>query len=405
MELRLYFEKDKTMKPTKKVILYYKVSAEGVTILGVKGRASQLHIPETIDDMPVVAIEDFAFAIETEQPQAEEEGLAEIFLCLSAEKRTTVPKEDEGDAILRIILPDTIRRIGAYAFSGCNTLGSIVLPEALGEIAPYTFSGCSALEALTLPQSIQKIGSYAFFDCHSLKALTIPDKVTAIERYAFYNCRSLYKINIPKNTEHLETGLFLNCDSLYDIYFGQCKHISDLIAVLNHELLLTIDFPEARAKLLIPDFQYEYIEDTPARQFHQVNYGTGHLFRQCIRNSDIDFRRYDELFYLTRREDAAVLVLLLAVYRLSYPYRLATERRETYLSYVREHLLFAADYYIQNNDLEVLRQFSQWGLYTNEALPKMIEIAQKKGKTEILSFLMDYQHKNGNPYKKKSFDL
>ncbi len=393
------------MKPTKKVILYYKASVEGITILGVKGRASQLHIPETIDDQLVVSIGDFAFALETEQPLAEEESLGEITLCPSTEGRTAIPKEDEGDAILRIVLPDTIQHIGAYAFSGCNALRSILLPEGLEEIASYTFAGCSSLEALTLPDNIQKIGNYAFYDCHSLKALTIPEKVTTIERYAFYNCRSLYKINIPKNTEHLETGLFLNCDSLYDIYFGQCKHISDLIAVLNHALLLTIDFPDARAKLLIPDFQYEYIEDTPARQFHQVNYGTGHLFRQCIRNADIDFRRYDELFYLTRREDAAVMVLLLAVYRLSYPYRLPPERRETYLSYVREHLLFAVDYYLQGNDFEVIRQFAQWGLFTDETLPKIIALAQKKGKTEILSFLMDYQHKNTISIKKKNFDL
>ncbi|MDD4843033.1 MAG: leucine-rich repeat domain-containing protein [Anaerotignum sp.] len=393
------------MKPTKKVILYYKASAEGITILGAKGRASQLHIPETIDGKPVVALGAFAFAIETEQPMAEEESLGEISFCLETEERTAPPPQEEGDALVRIVLPDTICHIGASAFFGCSALRAILLPEGLEEIAPNTFSGCSHLEALTLPEKIKKIGCYAFYDCHTIKTLAIPKKVHTIERYAFYNCRSLTKMNIPKNAEHLETGLFLNCDSLYEIHFGQCKHISDLIAVLNHELLLSIDFPDARVKLLIPDFQYEYIEDTPARMFHQINYGTGHLFRQCIRNADIDFRRYDELFYLTRREDAAVLVLLLAVYRLSYPYRLPIERRETYLSYVREHLLFAVDYYIQHADLEVLRLFAQWGLFTAEVLPKMIDLAQKKGKTEILSFLMDYQHKNAVQTKKKNFDL
>ncbi len=393
------------MKPTKKVILYYKASAEGITILGAKGRASQLHIPEAIDGKPVVALGAFAFAIENEQPMAEEESLAEISFCLGTEERTSPPPQEEGDALVRIVFPDTLRHIDASAFFGCSALRAILLPEGLEEIAPYTFSGCSALEALTLPEKIQKIGCYAFYDCHSLKTLHVPENVTSMERYAFYNCRALTKINIPKTAEHLETGLFLNCDSLYEIHFGQCKHISDLIAVLNHELLLTIDFPDARVKLLIPDFQYEYIEDTPARMFHQVTYGTGHLFRQCIRNADIDFRRYDELFYLTRREDAAVLVLLLAVYRLSYPYRLPIERRETYLSYVREHLLFAVNYYIQHADLEVLRHFAKWGLFTAQALPKIIELAQKKGKTEILSFLMDFQHKNAAQTKKKSFDL
>lgn len=393
------------MKPTKKVILYYKVSGDGITIVGVKGRASRLHIPETIDGKPVTAIGDFTFAIETEQPIAEEESLGELSFCQALEERTAAPLEDEGDAIVGIILPDTICRIGAYAFYGCSALRAVPLPDTLEKIAPYTFSGCSTLESLTLPGKIQEIGGYAFYDCRCLKALNIPKKVASIGRYAFYNCRVLTKINIPKNTIHLETGLFLNCDCLYEIHFGACNHVSDLIAVLNHELLLTIDFPDARAKLLIPDFQYEYIEDTPARQFHQINYGTGHLFRQCIRNSDIDFRRYDELFYLTKREDAAVLVLLLAVCRLSYPYRLQENRRETYLSYVREHLLFGAEYYMEHNDLEVLRQFSQWELFTPETLPKIIELAQKKGKTEILSFLMDYQHKNAVSGKKKSFDL
>ena len=145
-------------------------------------------------------------------------------------------------------------------------------------------------------------------------AIYTPQKIGA---YACYNCRKMEEINIPRETTDLGTGLFLNCDKLTSISFGRCRHIADLVAVLNHELHLTMDFDDGnRAKLLIPDFQYEYIEDTPARQFHQVNYGTGHLFRQCIGNSDIDFRRFDELFYLTKREDGALMVLLLTMYRL-----------------------------------------------------------------------------------------
>ena len=66
-----------------------------------------------------------------------------------------------------------------------------------------------------------------------------------------------------------------------------------------------------------------------------MNYGTGHIFRQCIGNSEIDFRRYDEIFYLTKREDAAETVLLLAMSRLRYPYRLQEKHREVYLDYLR----------------------------------------------------------------------
>ncbi len=41
-------------------------------------------------------------------------------------------------------------------------------------------------------------------------------------------------------------------------------------------LIFPIEGGETKhAELVLPDFQYEYIEDTPARLFHQVNYGTG----------------------------------------------------------------------------------------------------------------------------------
>lgn len=195
------------------------------------------------------------------------------------------------------------------------------------------------------------------------------------------------EINIPRETTDLGTGLFLNCDKLTSISFGRCRHIADLVAVLNHELHLTMDFDDGnRAKLLIPDFQYEYIEDTPARQFHQVNYGTGHLFRQCIGNSDIDFRRFDELFYLTKREDGALMVLLLTMYRLEYPYRLQENRRQDYLQYLKEHFFTAFGYYTQQGSLDKIRLFAQWGLITAENIDSLLEMAGEAKKTEITAF-------------------
>ncbi len=269
-------------------------------------------------------------------------------------------------------------------------------------------SGKSYVEQLMA--KLEEIGSYAFYNCRTLAGLELPEGVRKIGAYAFYNCRNMEKINIPLAAAELNTGLFLNCDRLREIAFGQCRHISDLISVLNHELWLTIDFPQTdgdteRARLILPDFQYEYIEDTPARQFHQVNYGTGHIFRQCVGNSEIDFRRYDEIFYLTRREDAAATVLLLAVSRLEYPYKLGGQQRENYLDYIRGHLLWAAEYFMEKNEPEKIRLFADWGLFTAENLPEVLAAAQKRRKTEIASLLMDYQHKHFGGKKKKTFEL
>lgn len=396
------------MKQTVSIQIEYRLTENGVSITKIHGRAAEIRIPETIEGVPVTAIGERAFAVKTEAPVAEpvDEQEAELSFVTEAPAETA-----EGQALRRVFLPDSIETIGAYAFHGCSALERVSLPAKLQEISLRMFDGCGSLEQITLPAGLRRIGDYAFYGCGSLKKLRLPESVERIGKYAFYNCRKMEEINIPLATTDLNMGMFLNCDALQYMSFGRCRHISDLISGLNHELHLTIDFPQENGetetcKLLIPDFQYEYIEDTPARQFHQVNYGTGHIFRQCIGNSEIDFRRYDEIFYLTRREDEAETVLILAMNRLQYPYRMQEKYRENYLNYIRDHFLWAAEYYINRNENEKIKLFADWGLFTQENLTMVMDIAQKKGRTAILSFLMDYQHRHFAPVrKKKTFSL
>ena len=388
------------------ITITYTPYAEGVKIIGVTGRAAEIRIPDHIDGLPVIAIAPYAFAVQTEAEVNETETPAQLSFAEGEDMPRKAPlKEVTGEALKRLYLPDTIREMGAYAFGGCSALEVIHLPEHLSVLPDHVFAGCISLKQIALPPQLSVIEGYAFYDCRSLEKLRIPETVQKIGAYACYNCRKMEEINIPRETTDLGTGLFLNCDKLTSISFGRCRHIADLVAVLKHELHLTMDFDDGnRAKLLIPDFQYEYIEDTPARQFHQVNYGTGHLFRQCIGNSDIDFRRFDELFYLTKREDGALMVLLLTMYRLEYPYRLQENRRQDYLQYLKAHFSTAFGYYTQQGSLDKIRLFAQWGLITAENIDSLLEMAGEAKKTEITGFLLEYQHAHFAK-KKKSFDL
>lgn len=388
------------------ITITYTPYAEGVKIIGVTGRAAEIRIPDHIDGLPVIAIAPYSFAVQTEAEVNETETPAQLSFAEGEDMPRKAPlKEVTGEALKRLYLPDTIREMGAYAFGGCSALEVIHLPEHLSVLPDHVFAGCISLKQIALPPHLSVIEGYAFYDCRSLEKLRIPETVQKIGAYACYNCRKMEEINIPRETTDLGTGLFLNCDKLTSISFGRCRHIADLVAVLNHELHLTMDFDDGnRAKLLIPDFQYEYIEDTPARQFHQVNYGTGHLFRQCIGNSDIDFRRFDELFYLTKREDGALMVLLLTMYRLEYPYRLQENRRQDYLQYLKAHFSTAFGYYTQQGSLDKIRLFAQWGLITAENIDSLLEMAGEAKKTEITGFLLEYQHAHFAK-KKKSFDL
>lgn len=396
--------------------IFYQKIENSIMICGICPRIGVVEIPDTIEGIPVTAIAEGAFSIPEErevaktQPQDSYAIKYREVASLDEAKALRIA-ELEGinqaeSAIVHVHLPDSIKWIGENAFFGCNQLTYLRLSDELEELPDYMLVGCERLERIALPERLKRIGNYAFRECRSLLELSLPETVVEIGRYAFYNCRELRKVNLPAGATNLGTGMFLNCEALYELEFGACQFVSDIISGLTHELLLTIDFPDGRAKLLVPDFQYEYIEDTPARMFHTINYGTGHLFRQCIGNTEIDFRRYDEMFYRAKREDEAELVLLFCVCRLTYPYRILEERRNIYLTYIREHILWATGYYIRKNDLEMLREFANWGLFTKENLPQILELAQKNKRTGIVSFLMDYEHRHfPQESRKKKFDL
>ena len=64
-----------------------------------------------------------------------------------------------GCPLTSVQLPDTLKRIGESAFSGCNQLTELVLPEGLTTIGDGAFSGdCSAIRELDIPRSVTSIG-------------------------------------------------------------------------------------------------------------------------------------------------------------------------------------------------------------------------------------------------------
>ena len=56
----------------------------------------------------------------------------------------------------------------------------ITIPENVREIGDYAFSGCSSLRSITIPESVKKIGDYAFLNCYSLTKISIPDSVEKV---------------------------------------------------------------------------------------------------------------------------------------------------------------------------------------------------------------------------------
>ena len=94
--------------------------------------------------------------------------------------------------------------IGSYAFGCCNSLKDLTLGDNVTEIGKDAFFECDAITEVTIPESVTKIGGYAFQYCRGLKevyckAIT-PATITGSN--VFYDNASGRKIYVP--TEAVE---------------------------------------------------------------------------------------------------------------------------------------------------------------------------------------------------------
>ena len=90
-----------------------------------------------------------------------------------------------------------ITYIDRSMIDSCNALISVVIPNSVTDIYYSAFKGCTNLVNIEIPDSVTSIGDSAFEDCTRLTDIVIPDSVTHIGDSAFEGCTSLSNITIP----------------------------------------------------------------------------------------------------------------------------------------------------------------------------------------------------------------
>ncbi len=68
----------------------------------------------------------------------------------------------ENTTITKIVLPETVKTIDAYAFFGMTNLTEVNIPSSTEVIGASAFQGCSKLSSVTLPKTLKYIGTNAF---------------------------------------------------------------------------------------------------------------------------------------------------------------------------------------------------------------------------------------------------
>lgn len=163
----------------------------------------------------------------------------------------------------KIVIPESVIEIGAYAFDGCVNLEEIFIPSTVISIFVYAFRGCSNLTKITveegnpkydsregcnaviavrtsnlmcgcrstvIPSSVKAIRPGAFGYQTGLQEIVIPEGVTEINDDAFMGCSALREIVIPSSVTEIGDAAFCDCSSLEKVVFSSSDTEVSMIA-------------------------------------------------------------------------------------------------------------------------------------------------------------------------------
>ena len=156
---------------------------------------------------------------------------------------TEIPEKAyyQNKEIVRVVLPSSVKRIGAYAFMECGLI-SVLFSNSLISIGKGAFSCARSLESIVIPDSVTTIGDLAFYTCTSLKSIKlsknikiigkevfscdknlenieIPSGVTKIDDWAFDHCLAMQNVKIPDSVVLIGYGAFDDCPKLKETHY------------------------------------------------------------------------------------------------------------------------------------------------------------------------------------------
>ncbi len=140
--------------------------------------------------------------------------------------------------ITKVVLPEGIEKINAYAFANLTALEEIVLPSTLEFIEYGAFYGCSNLKTITFSgennlkvinknafencdlqgtldlSAICNISDYAFAGNADLEGIITGDNLLTVGQYAFAGCKSLKDVTITAQKVKYGIYAFTDCEAL-----------------------------------------------------------------------------------------------------------------------------------------------------------------------------------------------
>lgn len=175
----------------------------------------------------------------------------------------------------RLIIPDSVTKLGYRMCSSCTALSEVRLPAGLTVIPDEAFDGCSSLRTVNFPDTLKEIRSDAFCGT-DLTEFIAPDSLTNVWSYAFKDCAALSAVEL-KNVRSVGDGAFGNCTALRSI------RLSDKMTELSDHIfdgcssLADIDMPDNPIAVSFSVFNGTAYYNEPSNWENGVLYVDGYL--------------------------------------------------------------------------------------------------------------------------------
>ena len=133
--------------------------------------------------------------------------------------------------ITSITLPDTLKKIGAWAFYEFNVfdITEIAIPDSVTFIGESAFSG-SSFKSINIPKNLTSVEQFAFCET-DIESAIIPETVTSIGQSAFEGCYNLSEISVPDTVSAIGVDAFTGTKWMND------RIVENSLVILNGFLL------------------------------------------------------------------------------------------------------------------------------------------------------------------------
>ena len=141
---------------------------------------------------------------------------------------TDAPWYQYKSSIVKVEITDGITAIGENTFRQYTTLEEVTLPDSLVKIGTFAFDGNTKLSSIQL-NKVETIGNSAFSNCASLGNVSL-DSAKTIGSQAFVSCSALTSVTLGSDSNRVELvgkQAFGKCAALKTVNFKNVKELGE----------------------------------------------------------------------------------------------------------------------------------------------------------------------------------